>query len=341
MKILLSTYRNPHFTAVNDYVEATLREMGHDVGVFEHYRYRLPGRVRDRVPSLQAWDVRRLNRVLLRTVDETRPDLLLVLGGVTIQPETLARIRRRSVITANWFADYPAHFDYTMAVAPAYDHLFVSDSLSRDRHAAAGHRHVQWLPFGCRPEWADVIAPAGGGAPGAVDPADEAIFVGSWYPERECFLSKLWNCRVAIWGPGWSRRLDDGPLRGAIRGGSLRESEWRRLYQQTPAALNLHYGFGGDPERYGAMANTRVFEIMAAGGCLFSDEKKDLGALFVSGWEFVAFHDAEDCLAKLRYYREHPEERQTIARRGQQSVLARHTYRHRMETLLTIVGGRG
>ena len=143
MKILLSTYYNASFEAVNDYVESTLRQMGHDLTIFEHYRYLIPGRLRDRIAWLQSWDVDRLNRALVAEAGRLRPDLLLVLAGITILPETIKSIRRKGVMTVNWFADYPAHFDYTMTVAPAYDRFFVSDSLSRDRHQAAGDESCQ------------------------------------------------------------------------------------------------------------------------------------------------------------------------------------------------------
>ncbi|MEW6325005.1 MAG: glycosyltransferase [Nitrospirota bacterium] len=342
MRVLLSTYYNARFPAMNEHVEATLRRMGHDVAVFEHYAYAAPGRLRDRLPRLQRWDVGRLNRLLLRRSDEIRPDLLLVLGGVTIQPETLGALRRRSVTVTNWFGDYPAHFDYTMAVAPHYDYFFVSDSLSRDRHQAAGHRHVHWLPFGCLPEWANGTEEKRDAVASDFIAGDsDVIFVGSWYPEREAFLEQLArDCRLAIWGPGWERAAR-GPLRERIRGGALRAEQWRRLYQRTPITLNLHYGFGGPAESYGAMANTRVFEALAAGGFLVSDEKKDLAALLSAGREFIGFHDLRECSEKIRYYADHPAERRAIAGHGQRAVLAGHTYEHRLRHLLTIAGGRG
>jgi spore maturation protein CgeB len=307
------------------------------VTVFEHYQYHLPGRLRARMDWLQRWEVRRLNRALVRTVESVRPDLLLVLGGVTIWPETLADIRRRSISTAAWFGDYPTHFEYTMTVAPQYDHFFVSDSMSRDRHAAAGHRNVQWLPFGCMPEWAEgEAAPASNGGSGADDNA--VVFVGSWYPEREEFLARLGG-QLAIWGPGWPAHATRPPVRDALRGGPLRPNEWRRRYRRALATLNLHYGFGGDPAAYGAMANTRVFEVLAAGGFLVSDEKKDLVALFRPGQEFVGFHDVNDCQDKIRYYRDHPAERRAIVERGQRAALAHHTYEQRLRRLLEIAGG--
>ncbi len=335
MKIFLSSYYNTRFAAMNEYVESTLRRMGHEVVVFEHYRYRLPGRVRDRLPILQSWDIGRLNRALRHAVERERPDLLLVLAGITLDGETIQAIRRTGVTTANWFADYPAHFDYTMTMAPAYDWFFVSDSLSRDRHRAAGHANVHWLPFGCLPEWADEL-PRGREELTGID----AVFVGSWYPERAAWLSGLSGCRLAIWGPGWRERVE-GPLRAAVRGDALRPVEWLLEYRRAPVSLNLHYGFGGDPIPYGAMANTKVFEVLAAGGFLLTDEKKDLTTLLAAGRDFVGFHDIRDCEAKLRYYLDHEDERRVIARRGQQSVLANHTYAHRLSALLTMIERAG
>ena len=329
---------------MNDYVEATLRRMGHDVVTFEHYRYRIPGRLRARVPLMQSWEIRRINRALVEAVRVSRPDLLLVLGGVTIRPEALALIRRQSVMTANWFSDYPAHFEYTMEMASAYDYLFVSDTMSRDRHRAAVHRNVHWLPLGCLPEWAALSNRSFSNDAAQVSHTStnrrpDVVFVGSWYAEREQLLSALRGCHFAIWGPGWLKHLRDHTLRERISGESLRTEAWRSLYRTTPISLNLHYGFGMVQGQYGAMANTRVFEILASGGFMLCDEKKDLAALLTAGRDYVGFRDAKECAELINYYLSHPKERQTIAEHGQRTVLNNHTYCHRLTTLLDIIEG--
>ena len=340
MKILLSTYYNQRFPAMNEHVEATLRKMGHVVDVFEHYKFRLPGRIRQRMPRLQNMDRRRLNRALLWKVDAVQPDLVLVLGGMTIEPETIARIRRKSILTANWFSDYPSHFAYTMAIAPSYDYFFVSDSLSRDRHRAAGHRNVHWLPFGCLPEWAEAEGlrddrAAGNGQAGR--DGGDIVFVGSYYPERMRCLSALRGASLAVCGPGWTKEARLHLPGAAMTGDALGVAGWQRLYRQTPIALNIHYGCGGESDAYGAMANTRVFEVLASGGFLLTDEKRDVLTLLTAGRDFAGYHDPAECAKQVQYYLNHEDERRMIARHGQQTVLSCHTYRHRLEECFDVM----
>jgi len=52
----------------------------------------------------------------------------------------------------------------------------------------------------------------------------------------------------------------------------------------------------------------------------------------------VKFTNGDDLVAKVKYFLAHPEERNAIAAQGRKTVLARHTYRHRIEELLAGIG---
>jgi len=79
--------------------------------------------------------------------------------------------------------------------------------------------------------------------------------------------------------------------------------------------------------------NQRVFDVPAAGGFLLTDSKESLLELF-SQKEVAVFHDPEEARSKLQYYARHPEERQTLAARARERILAEHTYVHRLRTVL-------
>jgi len=69
-----------------------------------------------------------------------------------------------------------------------------------------------------------------------------------------------------------------------------------------------------------------------------TDEKDNLGELFRSGGEVVAYRSADDAIDKIRHYMQHPDQAAAIARAGQQRTLSEHTYRHRMQELSDILG---
>jgi spore maturation protein CgeB len=84
-------------------------------------------------------------------------------------------------------------------------------------------------------------------------------------------------------------------------------------------------------------ASPRVFEALACGAFVLTDQQKDVLALFREGEHLVAFSDAADLDRKIEYYLAHPGERQRIAAAGRAEVLRRHTYTHRIARLLEIV----
>jgi 2-polyprenyl-3-methyl-5-hydroxy-6-metoxy-1,4-benzoquinol methylase len=85
--------------------------------------------------------------------------------------------------------------------------------------------------------------------------------------------------------------------------------------------------------------NMRVFEALASGSLLMTNDLTENGQaeMFRDGVHLATYQDAEDLLDKVRFYLAREGVRERIAAAGRQEVLARHTYRHRMETLLTQV----
>jgi len=59
--------------------------------------------------------------------------------------------------------------------------------------------------------------------------------------------------------------------------------------------------------------------------------------MFEPGKEVVTYHNAEECAELIQYYLEHHEEREAIARAGQERTLREHTYYQRMQELVDIV----
>jgi spore maturation protein CgeB len=60
--------------------------------------------------------------------------------------------------------------------------------------------------------------------------------------------------------------------------------------------------------------------------------------MFEPGKEVVSYRTPEECTELIQYYLEHDEERKSIASAGQKRVLQEHTYYHRMQEFLEVVG---
>lgn len=83
----------------------------------------------------------------------------------------------------------------------------------------------------------------------------------------------------------------------------------------------------------------RAFDILGAGGFLLSNYQADFGDCYVPDEDFVFFESKEDLLRKIGYYLAHEDERATIAQNGFRKTASQHTYKHRIEEILSILQG--
>ncbi len=333
MRVLFSGSFNPGFEALPEYLSKALRESGHEVSCFDHRERMLPGRVRQRVPSLDRIDSALASRRLLGQARSFRPDLVLVNQGAAIGRRTVEAVRSETgAITANWWSDYPGEFDEGLALARsgAYDLFYVSGTDARNRHHSGGAPQTQWLPFGCD---AGVHRPVDLSAEEKRRFGSRVAFVGSAYPERRELLTSLADLGLAVWGPGWDRYRSDPVLAPCIRGGALGPESWVKVYTASEIVMNISWGFGGPSKPYGTMANVRVFEALACGSCQVVDAKQDIASLFRDGEHLVLYRTVKEARAKVEALLADESRRSRIASQGKMEALARHTWRHRVEVI--------
>lgn len=161
-------------------------------------------------------------------------------------------------------------------------------------------------------------------------------FVGSFSgrvhrPRTELleFLSE--SVPLRVWGPSQTDGWGDSPLAGAYQGLAWGRDMYRVL-QRSKLTINHH----GDVPAYAN--NCRLYEATGVGTCLVTDWKENLHEIFEPGKQVVAYRTPEECAELIQHYLEHEDEREAIARSGQQRTLREHTYYQRMEELVEIVG---
>lgn len=82
----------------------------------------------------------------------------------------------------------------------------------------------------------------------------------------------------------------------------------------------------------------RVFETLSTGSFLLTNWLPTLGDLFEDGKHLVTYKSYDEMVEKARYYLEHDDEREAIAAAGYDEFIKKHTYRHRVETILDTIG---
>lgn len=108
--------------------------------------------------------------------------------------------------------------------------------------------------------------------------------------------------------------------------------EMFKTIMQSDIVLNIH---ADSSFRYAS--NMRLFETPGVGTCLLTDWKENLGELFNDGLEVVSYRSNEECLEKIQWLHEHPDQCREIGQAGQRKILTTHTYDHRAEEWISIV----
>jgi len=337
MKILFSGHHNPHFPTITEYTERAIQGLGHELYSFEDRKHIIPGRIRKRFNMLHRFDLNMINRSIRSLAKFTKPEIAIITGGHRISSETICYLKRQGIVCILWTIDPPRVFQPIVAVAPFYDHIFCQGTEAIELLCSAGIKNARWLPMACDPDCHHLLKCS---PEEKITYCSDVVFVGSYYPGRAELiedLSELTDCDLAIWGPGWDALPKTSPLQKCLKGRHTRPEEWLKIYSASKIILSTHYHDSED--RFPVyQASPRVFEILACGAFQLCDDQRDVFALFQDGRDLVKFTDGDDLVAKVKYFLAHPEERNAIAAQGRKTVLARHTYLHRIEELLAGIG---
>lgn len=136
---------------------------------------------------------------------------------------------------------------------------------------------------------------------------------------------------MSIWGSGVGRLSQNSPIRSRYKGTAW-GIEMYQILHRSRTTLNHHICIADSYAN-----NMRLYETTGVGTLLMTDWKVNLHEMFEPGKEVVAYRTPEECVELIRYYLEHDDKREAIARAGQQRTLREHTWYHRMQELVDIV----
>ena len=263
--------------------------------------------------------VEQLNAALLRMVERTRPDAVIVFRGEQIFPSTLQAIRAMGALVAGYNNDDPfgrrhaphvwRHF---LANVPTFDHLFAY----RQKNVADFHR------LG----------------------AGRVTLLRSFYVRDDHFPIRdtAKDLDVSFIGH-WENDNRTDHIAAILRESAIRFGLWGTYWLASPIAARLQERFGsirplGSPEYNLAINRSRIslvflsvlnndtytrrcFEIPAAGGFMLAPHTEDLASLFQEGEEAEYFRSPDEMLDKIRFYLNHETARARIAQAGRQRLL--------------------
>lgn len=228
--------------------------------------------------------------------------------------------------TAYWASDTHLGYDYRLAKAKEMAWVFVAQKDAAERFKADGvTAPVEWLPHAVEP---DVYNPA-------------AVYTKTDAERRKAadtqrlpkwdwgFVGHLNTDERVAWLDAVFKAFPNGWF-GSRRTGRTFERA-ADIYTQSRIVIN---------EAIKQDVNMRVFEALATRSFLLTPDVPGLSDLFTDGEHLVTYKDGDikDCLDKMAYWLPRDDERAAIAEAGYRDVLAKHTFRHRAERMLSVMG---
>lgn len=274
-----------------------------------------------------------MNHSLLAHVMKTRPDLMIIIKGETISPETLWKIRKTtSTIIINVFTDNPLLMGNFDAIEPCH-YFFVKDTYVVDTLKKAGLSNVRYLPQCANHE---VYKPTKLSTAGDNEDFGAGLtLIGSMYPYRHKVVEELIEFSPALWGRGWAN-TSNPKIAGLYRGRDIRGTAKAKAISASSISLNLHH-----PLNDINGTNSRTFDISACMGFQLADYKPDIEPLMKVGEEIICFRTLDELRSLIEHYANRPEERVRIAKAAHARVMRDHTYDNRAREILSLVQGAG
>lgn len=300
-----------------------LRAAGEEVAYFDYDRRPFPLALYPK-PLRTAGYLQRsrdaINRALLTQARKLRPDYLLVVKGVQLEPETIRAISALGTTTVGYWIDDPLDHARSMVNAPAYDIYLTNCSATVARYRAAGLQRVHHLPSAVNTR---LFAPLNCPQPWP------ASFLGTHSAYREKILQGFEPEGLQVFGPGWRK---NGHLPRARCHDAAFGEQTNRVFNRSRLNLNIHNWFG-----QGAAMNLRLYEVPAAGGFLLTDWVEEIDRYFEQDKHVVCWRSLDELNDKARFYLAHDAARRRIARAGHEHVLNNHSYASRVRELLALI----
>ncbi len=300
-----------------------LRSLGHqvvplDITPFESIGPRLLRSLRHRL----SWGpgVGKLNRELLKLVENSRPDVILVDKGLLIRPKTLQRARAiAGPLLVNYNNDDPfghAQIGWRLFLRaiPHYDLHFVGREQNFVEYRAHGARRVERLRWAYHPR---IHTPQNVSAADRDRLGGAVGFIGDYESDRALCMHYLAQrgIPVRVWGMRWSRcKLSDRNL--------LLENRpiWAVEYAKAICSFDIVLGFLRKVNR--DLSTSRSIEIPACGAFFLAERTTEHQQLFAEGKEAEFFSSKEELFGKVRFYLDNPQARKRIAVAGRERCLS-------------------
>lgn len=267
------------------------------------------------------------NQAVLNAIDMAQPRAFLSCKGNYLHSATLEEIRRRGVITINYYPDvHFNHFGLDFSTFEHYDLFFTTKSFQVEYlQTLLGSSRVHFLHHGYsslvhRPRLAEI---------GEGDYITDILYVGNYSPYKKHWLAviaqQLPDVKLMIVGNGWTRAASHFAPQATVSMRHIPGDRYARLVQSARINIAVHTGPSG-PDDWEDLVSTRTFEIPACRGFMLHIDNDEVRGLFKPGQEIDVFSTPQELREKIRTYLVQPESRAAMIDRAFARCVPNYSY---------------
>jgi spore maturation protein CgeB len=299
MKILMTDSKNERLLA-HYYADHLGKMNGITVGSlyytdeFDNYYKSVWNKAAYRIFPKRILD--KINNGIIRSIESFKPDLLWIIKGMEIYPETLQYAKQKGIRLANYNPDHPFIYvsagsgnDYVKDSIPIYDlHLSYSRGILQDLN-----REYQitgkYLPFGY-----EILRETFESASREKE-INRVAFTGMADKERKRIVDVLLDAgiQVDLIGPGWRNFYKPSTERLVIDG--VYSNEFWNVLRRYRVQINMFRKQNLNSH------NMRSFEIPGIGGIMLAPWSAEQVEFFEPGQEAFFYKTDEDLIEKAKF----------------------------------------
>jgi spore maturation protein CgeB len=310
-------------------------ELGHDAHLFDYTQWRyinkkisLKNRIMDRLMFSQVAE--KINIHLISEIKNGKYDVLLVMKGVHIFPQTIILAKKYVNHVVNWnpddFFNQLNNSRYLLASFKNYDYIFSSRSHLFDEYRYKGAKMVEMLNWYYLPKYQHPINIS------LIEKnnfGSDIVFIGTWSRRREKLLDSLEGLNLRIWGSYWNRASDKFKKKFEFRP-AIFETDMSKVICSSKININIFTIENRDT------SNIRNFEIPACGGFQLCERSPQIMQLFEDGKEIAFYSKPEELKAQCIFYLSNETLREKIKLQGYKRLINdHHTMKDRVRSIMS------
>jgi spore maturation protein CgeB len=316
----------------------SLIHLGYSVKIFDYtnllYKtkeYTIKNRILDRIFYNQVCV--KINLEFLIYLGEQKFDLVIILKGVHLFPETIKKLKNSTRLVVNWNPDdFFNSLNSSKSLIESfslYDFIFTSRGHLINEYYEKGARNVELLNWYYLPQF---HIPTKLSEKELDEFSCDISFIGTWSKRREQFVESLIDFKnVKIYGGGWNRV--SSKIKKCIE---FKPSVFSKDMAKVISASKININILTQENR--DATNCRNFEILGCKGFQLAERSEDLLSMFQDNKDLAVFSTPKELHEKCEYYLFNINEREAISNNGYKNLInGKHTMMDRANQIVSIL----